>query len=120
MVAIRWLAERDPSRRTSVEISVSSGEKPAITAVGGQLTELLRALNQEVFVLASSAIEDQPRPQTFPFLHEARNPSSPGLLLRGDLAEGSCDAIGWVAEVISDLLAPLSFRSPLLLTVARV
>lgn len=47
-------------------------------------------------------------------------PALHGAVLRGKLAEWSCDAIGWLAEVLADSVAQLGVRSPLLLTVERV
>jgi hypothetical protein len=43
-----------------------------------------------------------------------------GLVLRGELAEWPCDALGWPAEIVADSVAQLGVRSPLLLTVTRV
>jgi hypothetical protein len=41
-------------------------------------------------------------------------------VLRGELAEWPCDALGWPAEIVADSVARLGVRSPLLLTVTRV
>jgi hypothetical protein len=48
-------------------------------------------------------------------------PPMHGVVLRGDLVEWTCDAVGWLAEVIADadVAARLGVRTPLLLTVAR-
>jgi hypothetical protein len=40
-------------------------------------------------------------------------------VLRGDLIEWSCDAVGWLAEAIADAAARHDVHTPLLLTVAR-
>ena len=46
-------------------------------------------------------------------------PPRHGVVLRGELAEWSCDAIGWLAEVVADSVAQLGVRSPLVFTVTR-
>ncbi|WBO65425.1 hypothetical protein [Streptomyces camelliae] len=46
-------------------------------------------------------------------------PALHGVLLRGDLAEWSCDAVGRPAETMADLAAGLGVRTPVLLTVTR-
>jgi hypothetical protein len=115
-----WFAERDPRSRTPVEVSVNSGRDPVIPAVARQLTEHLGHLDQDVFVYEShdtAGPADVPPP---PFDDSFWNgPPRHGVVLRGELAQWSCDAIGWLAEVVADSAARLGVRSPLLLTVTR-
>lgn len=121
MLTIHWFAERDPSASTPVEISVNSGQDPTVSAVAQQLTDDLGQLDQDVFVIRSFRVTGQKDAPAAPFADGFWNgPPLHGVILRGELAEWSCDAVGWLAEVIADLLAQLSLRSPLLLTVARV
>lgn len=46
-------------------------------------------------------------------------PASDTLVLRGELAEWSCDAVGWLGEVLADCAAAAGVRAPMLVTVAR-
>lgn len=115
-----WFAERDPRSRTPVEVSINSGRDPAIPAVARQLAEHLSHLDQDVFVCRSHDIagrDDVPPP---PFDDSLWNgPPRHGVVLRGELAQWSCDAVGWLAEVVADSAAQLGVHSPLLLTVTR-
>ncbi|MGP3925954.1 hypothetical protein [Streptomyces sp. 8N616] len=120
ILTAHWFAERDPRSRTPVEVSINSGRDPAIPAVARQLTEHLGHLDQDVFVCESHDIagrDDVPPP---PFDDSLWNgPPRHGVVLRGELAQWSCDAVGWLAEVVADSAAQLGVHSPLLLTVTR-
>ncbi|MEP6528265.1 MAG: hypothetical protein ABJA86_14010 [Nocardioidaceae bacterium] len=121
MLAVHWFAERDPSASIPVEITVNSGQDPTVAAVGHQLTDDLGQLDQDVFVVRSFAVTGQKDVPAAPLADAFWNgPPLHGVTLRGELAEWSCDAVGWCAEVLADLLAQLGLRSPLLLAVARV
>jgi len=55
-----------------------------------------------------------------PFDHAVWNGSAlHGRVRSGELAEWSCDAIGWLAEIVADAAAQLGVRSPPRLTVSR-
>ncbi|OKK15529.1 hypothetical protein AMK09_25735 [Streptomyces sp. CB02488] len=115
-----WFGERDPQAQTSVTISINSGRNPALPDVAKQLTSRLDHLEQEVFLHSGSesASEDITLPP--PFADEFWNgPPVHSLTLRGDLAEWSCDAVGWLAATIADCAAHLGVRTPLLVSVVR-
>jgi hypothetical protein len=120
MGTIHWFAERDPRSRTPVEVSINSGRDPSIPAVAKQLTDRLGHLDQDVFVCGSHDVagRDDVLPPPFPDSFW-NGPPLHGVVLRGELAEWSCDAVGWLAEVVADSVAQLGVRSPLLLTVTR-
>lgn len=112
-----WFAEGDPRSSTPVEVTVSSGRDPLIPAVAEQLTDHLRRLEQDVFDCKSHNIAGRDAVLPPPFDDGFWNgPPLHSLVLRGDLAEWSCDAVGWLAEVVADSAARLDVRSPLLLT----
>ncbi|MGH1553925.1 hypothetical protein ACRAWF_24065 [Streptomyces sp. L7] len=46
-------------------------------------------------------------------------PALDTVVLGGELAEWSCDAVGWLGEVLADRAASAGVRAPLLVTVAR-
>ncbi|WP_229798368.1 hypothetical protein [Planomonospora parontospora] len=120
MLSGGWFASCDPEAKTHVEVSISSGQDPSISAVAQQFSDHLDRLEQDVFVCRSFDIAgggDCPPP---PFDDSFWNgPPRHGVVLRGDLTEWSCDAIGWLAETIADLAARLDVRSPLLLAATR-
>ncbi|GAB3937732.1 hypothetical protein GCM10027614_16520 [Micromonospora vulcania] len=115
-----WFAECSPEARTPVQVTVNSGRDPSIPAVAQQLTDHLAHVDQGVFVYRSHDLADPDVGMPPPFDDRLWNgPALHGVVLRGGLSEWSCDAIGWVAEIIADLAVQLGVRSPLLLTVAR-
>lgn len=117
---VPWFAERDPRSRTPVEVSINSGRDPSIPAVAQRLAEHLGHLEQDVFVCTSHDIADPDDVLPPPFDDGFWNgPPRHGVVLRGELGEWSCDAIGWLAEVVGDSVARLGVRSPVLLTVTR-
>ena len=120
MRTVHWFAERDPRSRTPVEVNINSGRAPSIPAVAQQLTDHLGHLAQEVFVCRSHDVAGRDAVLPPPFDDRSWNgPALHGVVLHGELAEWSCDAIGWLAEVIADSATQLGVRSPLLLTVTR-
>lgn len=119
MLTVPWFGERDPRSRTPVDVSINSGRDPSIPAVAQQLTEHLGHLEQDVFVCRSHDVADPD--DVLPPLDDSlwNGPPRHGIVLHGELAEWSCDAVGWLAEVVADSAARLGVRSSLLLTVTR-
>lgn len=97
-----WFGDRAPQARTPVEIIIGTGSSATAPVLGRQLMTALANLDQELFLPGRKEGLDADRP-TFP----------------GELAEWSCDAIGWLAATIADSAAHLGVRTPLMLTVAR-
>lgn len=120
MLTVQWFAESHPPSRTPVEVSINSGRDPSIPAIAQQLTDHLGDVDQDVFVYRSHDVagrDDVLRP---PFDDSFWNgPPQHGVVLHGELAEWSCDAVGWLTAVVADSAAQLGVRSPLLLTVTR-
>jgi hypothetical protein len=120
MQTIDWFAERDPRSRTPVEVGINSGRDPSIPGLATRLTDHLGHLDQDVFVGRSHEMADRDAVLPPPFDDSFWNgPPLHGVVLRGELAEWSCDAVGWLAEVVADSVAQLGVRSPLLITVTR-
>jgi len=115
-----WFAECDPRSRTAVEINVNSGRDPSVTAVARELADHLGRLEQDVFACHSCAVAGLEAVLPPPFDDAFWNgPPLHGVVLRGELLEWSCEAIGWLAETVADIAAGLGVRSPLLFTVTR-
>lgn len=123
ILTVGWFAECDPNASTQVNISLMDDEGYlADDTRARQLMDDLGQLGQDVFGVRSFSVTDHTEIRPDGFWNEAPLPgmmAPHGLTLRGQLAEWSSDAVGWVAEVISDLLARQGLRSPLLLTAAR-
>ncbi|MFI6545496.1 hypothetical protein ACIBO9_19860 [Streptomyces prunicolor] len=99
MLTVHWFGAGDPAARTPVDVRIDSGRDPVIPAVGRQLARDLRDLEQDVFTCGDDDV------------------AAHGMTLRGELAEWSCDAVGWLAATVADCAARLGVRSPLSLTV---
>jgi hypothetical protein len=120
MQTIQWFAERDPRSRTSVDVSINSGRDPSIPAVAKQLTDHLGHLEQDVFIPRSHGVPSHDAVLPPPFEDGFWNgPPLHGLVLTGELAEWSCDAIGWLAELVADAAAQLGVHTRLLVTVTK-
>ncbi|WP_043677185.1 hypothetical protein [Streptomyces xylophagus] len=118
MPTVDWFGERDPAARTPVDVHINSGRDPVIPAVARQLAQDLRDLEQSVFTFGDDdvTVRGDVRP---PLFHDSfwNGPPLHGMTLRGELAEWSCDAVGWLAATVADCAARLGVRSPLLFTV---
>ncbi|ALG08304.1 hypothetical protein [Kibdelosporangium phytohabitans] len=114
-----WFAGRAPRSRTSVAIGLNSGQDPAIPAIADNLADYLGSAGQDVFTYRS---HDFAVPDTMPGPpfgdHLWNGPPGNGVVVYGDLVEWSCDAAGWVAEILADAAARLGAATPLLLTIA--
>jgi len=115
---VHWFGERDPAGRTPVDVHINSGRATSIPAVARQLADDLAELEQDVFKCGERDTivrGDAPAP----LFHDSfwNGPPLHGMTLSGELAEWSCDAIGWLAETVADCAARLGVGSPLLLTV---
>ena len=121
MMTLYWFARSNPDSATQVEILLDSGQDPSVPAVASDLADTLNRLRQNVFVVRS--VDDVGQQVELAALIDAHlwhGPRRYGATLRGELAEWSCGAIGWVAEVIADSLAQMGLQSPLLLGVKRI
>jgi hypothetical protein len=118
LLTTEWFGERDPAARTQVDVRVDSGRDPVIPAVARQLADDIAELGQDVFMCGDHDVTGRGAALP-PLFHDAfwNGPPLHGMTLRGELAEWSCDAIGWLAATVADCAARLGVRSPLLLTV---
>ncbi|MEV5531491.1 hypothetical protein [Streptomyces prunicolor] len=118
MLTVDWFGARDPAARTPVDVRIDSGRDPVIPAVGRQLAQDLRDLEQDVFTCGGDDVTARGDALPPPF-HDSfwNGPPLHGMTLRGELAEWSCDAVGWLAATVADCAARLGVRSPLLFTV---
>ncbi|GHF24895.1 hypothetical protein GCM10010218_01930 [Streptomyces mashuensis] len=120
MLTADWFAGRDPRSRAPVEVNINSGRDPSVPGVAEQLANRLRHLDQPVFAYGSHDLVGEDAVLAPPFDDSFWNgPPLHGMVLRGELTEWSCDAIGWLAEAIADTAASLGIRTPLLVTVTR-
>lgn len=120
MLTKEWFAEYDPRDSARVDVNINSGRDPSIHAVARDLTDHLGRLDQAVFRCRSHQVAGRDAVLAPPVTDALWNgPPLHGVTLRGELAEWSCDAIGWLAAVVADSAALLGIRSPLLLTVTR-
>ncbi|MEU3568599.1 hypothetical protein AB0E96_09250 [Kitasatospora sp. NPDC036755] len=115
-----WFSERDPRSRPTVKVRIDTGRDPSVPVVALQLAHSLSVLDQNVFV---GGPDERVLPGSFPvppFDDRLWNgPPLHGMTLSGELAEWSCDAVGWLAEAVADSAARLGIHTPLLLTVAQ-
>lgn len=116
-----WFGECDPRSRTTVQVRIDSGRDPSVSAVAVQLADTFSLPDQNVFM---GGPDERVSPDNFPappFDDLFWNgPPLHGMTVSGELAEWSCDAVGWLAETVADSAAHLGVHSPLLLTVVRV
>lgn len=115
-----WFAGRGPRTRTPVEVEINSGRDPSAPAVAQELTDRLGRLDQEVFAPGAREGNGKGAAPAPPFDDSFWNgPPLHGAVLHGELAEWSCEAVGWLAEVAAESAAGIGLRSPLLFTVTR-
>jgi hypothetical protein len=101
-----------------VTVVVDVGQGP--TLVAAPFAERLRRLDQDVFTVQRYEVADRGQGLRPPF-HDSfwNGPPGNGVVLHGELAEWSCDAIGWLGEIIADVAVQAGVSSPLLYTVCR-
>ncbi|MEV0783302.1 hypothetical protein AB0I52_10015 [Streptomyces sp. NPDC050423] len=115
-----WFGEHAPQAQTPVKVTIDSGRTPSIPAIAQQLVRLIGHLQQDAFIPGKSGRADEDETLPPPFADGFWNgPPLHGMTLRGELAEWSCDAVGWLAATIADSASHLGVRTPLLLSVVR-
>ncbi|MBB4682951.1 hypothetical protein [Amycolatopsis jiangsuensis] len=109
-----WFADSDPTLRTPVQVTLDSGQSPAIPAV----SDVLASIEQPAF--AVSSYENGHTPIT-PWFDDSfwNGPPQHAVVFTGTLAEWSPSAIGWLAGLTADLYARHRLTTPLLMTVQR-
>lgn len=121
MPTSRWFAEPDPQTRQAITMNINTGRDASLPGVVQQFMDNLAQLDQDVFTCTSYVLAGREAVLPPPFDDTFWNgPALNGAVLRGELVQWSCDAIGWLAEVVADSVAHLGVRSPLLFTVERV
>ncbi|MEU4066499.1 hypothetical protein AB0F25_29635 [Streptomyces wedmorensis] len=114
-----WFGECDPRARVSVKVRIDGGLDPSIPAVAPRLARLIVPPDQNVFAGELDELvplEDFPPPFDDRFWN---GPPLHGMTLSGELAEWSCDAVGWLAATVADSAAYTGIRTPMLFTVTR-
>ncbi|MQA62928.1 MAG: hypothetical protein GEU86_15870 [Actinophytocola sp.] len=116
---VHWFAERDPRSRAPVEVCLDSGQDRSNPVVAQQLKDRLGHLDQKVFEYTSYDVGGEGTGISPPFDDSFWNgPAAQRVTFRGELAEWSLDAIGWLAEVLADCVARLGGHSPIVLTIS--
>ncbi|MFD8012774.1 hypothetical protein [Streptomyces sp. NPDC058955] len=115
-----WFGECDPQARVSVKARIDGGLDPSIPAVAPQFARHLAPPDQNVF---AGEIDEVFPPGGFPTPpfddHFWNGPPLHGMTLSGELAEWSCDAIGWLAATVADSAARIGIHTPVLFTIVR-
>ena len=120
MRTVGWFTGSDPSARTAVLVDVDTGQDPSAATVARRLVDDLTRLDQDVFTYRSHDTTDRRGVPPPPFDDSHWNgPALHGVTLHGDLAEWSCEAVGWLAEVVADCLSRSGLRAPVLFTATR-
>ncbi|AZM93967.1 hypothetical protein D1J60_35700 (plasmid) [Streptomyces sp. W1SF4] len=116
-----WFGERNPRARVPVKVRIDGGVDPSIPVVAPQLARHVVAAEQKMFageIDEALPLGEFPAP---PFEDGFWNgPPLHGMTLSGELAEWSCDAVGWLAATVADSAAHLGIHTPVLFTVLRV
>lgn len=115
-----WFGECDPQARVSVKVRIDGGLDPSIPAVAPQFVRRVVPPDQNVF---AGGIDEVFPPGGFPappFDDRFWNgPPLHAMTLSGELAEWSCDAIGWLAATVADSAAHIGIHTPVLFTIVR-
>ncbi|MGW1520462.1 hypothetical protein [Streptomyces sp. NPDC002287] len=115
-----WFGECDPWARVPVKVRIDGGLDPSIPAVAPQFARRVTPPDQTVFaggIDEALPLGDFPAP---PFDDRFWNgPPLHGMTMSGELAEWSCDAVGWLAATVADAAAHIGIRTPVLFTVVR-
>ncbi|MGN9846464.1 hypothetical protein ACTMTI_50990 [Nonomuraea sp. H19] len=113
-----WFADRDPRARTRVRVTLDSGQDPAIGSAATTMVSWLREFQQEIFSLDSITPAERNEPALGPAITDElwRGPAHHRVTLRGDLAEWSLDALGWLSAFLADVASHAGVATPLLLT----
>lgn len=104
--------------RPGVIVVLDVGQGPALVAA--KFAKFIERLDQNVFTVQRSEAAG-PEQICWPLFDDSfwNGPPGNGVVLHGELAEWSCDAIGWFGEIVADAAVRFGVASPLFYTVRR-
>ncbi|MGL5808913.1 MAG: hypothetical protein ACRCYQ_03095 [Nocardioides sp.] len=114
-----WFDNLDPAGRTKAEIRLAVGQSASDQVLDATITAF-RRLDQRVLTSPSHAVPAGSFGTMITF-HDTfwDGPIAETAVLHGDLAGWGPEAIGWVAEAVTECAAACGLASPMLMTVAR-
>ncbi|KJY24634.1 hypothetical protein VR44_34755 [Streptomyces katrae] len=115
-----WFGECDPQARVPVKVRIDGGVDRSIPMVAPQLARHVVPADQNVFAGEIDEVLPLGEFPAPPFDDRFWNgPPLHGMTLSGELAEWSCDAVGWLAATVADSAAHLGIHTPVLFTVLQ-
>ncbi|MEV4070766.1 hypothetical protein [Nonomuraea fuscirosea] len=113
-----WFTDLSPQAKTTIRLTLDSGQNPAIPSTAPHLLAWLRDLKQDVLTDLSLTHDD---PITLrPTITDAlwHGPAHQHITLNATLAEWSLDAIAWLATLLTYAIQQHNINAPLLLSTA--
>ncbi|WP_182543084.1 hypothetical protein [Halosaccharopolyspora lacisalsi] len=117
-----WFADCPGTWRTSVQITLDSGQDPTIRAAIPGMLQWLRQFQQHVFTDDSVAETDQDENGGMkpPVIDQVWNgPPCHRVTVHGTLVSWSLDALGWLAAFLAEAGAQHGVSTPTLITASR-
>jgi len=112
-----WFADRDPSTRTQVTVTLDGGQDAAIQSAAADMHTWIRELRQDVFECGSFSSGGDHGTLLAPVIDELwLGPPQHRATFQGSLAEWSLDGLGWLAALLAEAGCRYRVNTPLLLT----
>jgi hypothetical protein len=115
-----WFADCNSQTSTNVQITMDSGQNPAIHSSAPKMFQLMQEIKQNVFVCNSFSLADDAMVLKPSFIDELwLGPAQYRATFHGTLLEWSLDALGWIAAFLASLSSQCGVSTPVVFTVDR-
>ncbi|KIH96744.1 hypothetical protein LP52_23275 [Streptomonospora alba] len=117
--AAGWFGDTDPRLARRIQVTLDTGQDPAMVPAAPHIPPWIRRWKQAVFRCDPATHQDDAADALSPKLpdHLWRGPGHHRTTLEGTLCEWSVDAVGWLAALAAEAAWQNGVRTPLMLTV---
>lgn len=117
--AAGWFDDTDPQSARRVQLTMDTGQAPAIVPAAPRIPPWMLQWKQSVFLCDSTLAEDDAAEGLWPHIadHLWKGPGHHRTTLYGTLREWSLDGLGWLAAFAAEAAWQNGVRTPLRLTV---
>lgn len=115
-----WFVEGNPHARTEVQVTLDSGQDSSIHSAAPEVFRWIREIRQDVFSCESFSLAHDDAVVVEPSIDGLwLGPGCHRATFRGNLAEWSLDALGWLTAFLADASSRYGVTTPVMLTATR-
>ncbi|ASU82569.1 hypothetical protein CDO52_07030 [Nocardiopsis gilva YIM 90087] len=118
----QWFADPVPDLAREVQLTLDSGQDPAIRSAAPSMVGWMGQLKQSVFTRICPPTRDEAAEELTPGIadHLWNGPAHHHATFRGSLVEWSYEALGWLSAFVAEAAVQHGIQTPVLLSIRRL